>query len=37
MDLHPPGGPVRSFKDFLVHLGIVTLGILLVFCDAAPK
>jgi hypothetical protein len=29
MDLHPPGGPVRSIKDFLVHLGIVTLGILI--------
>jgi hypothetical protein len=29
MDLHPPGGPVRSLKDFLVHLGIVTLGILI--------
>jgi hypothetical protein len=29
MDLHPPGGPVRSVKDFLVHLGIVTLGILI--------
>jgi hypothetical protein len=29
MDPHVPGGPVRSFKDFLVHLGIVTLGILI--------
>jgi len=29
MDLHPPGGPVKSLKDFLVHLGIVTLGILI--------
>jgi hypothetical protein len=29
MDLHAPGGPVRSLKDFLVHLGIVTLGILI--------
>jgi hypothetical protein len=29
MDLHPPGGPVRSLKDFLIHLGIVTLGILI--------
>jgi hypothetical protein len=29
MDLHAPAGPVRSFKDFLVHLGIVTLGILI--------
>lgn len=29
MDLHPPGGPVRSLKDFLVHIGVVTLGILI--------
>jgi hypothetical protein len=29
MDLHPPGGPVRSVRDFFVHLGIVTLGILI--------
>jgi hypothetical protein len=29
MDLHPPGGPVRSIKDFLVHIGVVTLGILI--------
>jgi hypothetical protein len=29
MDLHPPGGPVRSVKDFFVHLGVVTLGILI--------
>jgi hypothetical protein len=29
MDLHAPGGPVRSLKDFFVHLGIVTLGILI--------
>jgi hypothetical protein len=28
MQLHAPGGPVRSFKDFLVHIGAVTLGIL---------
>jgi hypothetical protein len=29
MELHAPGGPVRSFKDFLVHIGVVTLGILI--------
>jgi len=29
MDLHPPGGPVRSVKDFFVHIGVVTLGILI--------
>jgi hypothetical protein len=29
MDIHPPAGPVRSVRDFLVHLGIVTLGILI--------
>jgi hypothetical protein len=29
MDLHPPGGPVRSVKDFFVHIGVVILGILI--------
>jgi hypothetical protein len=29
MELHAPGGPVRSLKDFLVHIGVVTLGILI--------
>jgi hypothetical protein len=29
MDLHAPGGPVRSLKDFFVHIGVVTLGILI--------
>jgi hypothetical protein len=29
MDLHPPGGPIRSIKDFFVHIGVVTLGILI--------
>ena len=29
MELHPPGGPVRSVKDFFVHIGVVTLGILI--------
>jgi hypothetical protein len=29
MDLHVPEGPVRSIKDFLIHIGIVTLGILI--------
>ena len=29
MDLHPPGGPVRSVKDFFIHIGVVTLGILI--------
>jgi hypothetical protein len=29
MDLHPPGAPVRSVKDFFVHIGVVTLGILI--------
>src|ERR1700733_8328953 len=29
MDLHPTGGPVRSIKDFFVHIGVVTLGILI--------
>jgi hypothetical protein len=29
MDLHVPEGPIRSVRDFLVHIGIVTLGILI--------
>jgi hypothetical protein len=29
MDLHLPGGPVRSLKDFFVHIGVVTLSILI--------
>jgi hypothetical protein len=29
MELHAPGGPVRSLKDFFVHIGVVTLGILI--------
>jgi hypothetical protein len=28
MELHLPG-PIRSLKDFLTHLGIITLGILI--------
>ena len=29
MDLHVPEGPIRSVKDFLMHIGIVTIGILI--------
>jgi hypothetical protein len=29
MDIHPPTGPVESFKDFFTHLLIVTVGILI--------
>ena len=29
MELHSPGGPVRSVKDFFVHIGVVTVGILI--------
>lgn len=29
MDIHPPGGPTHSFKDFLIHILIVTIGILI--------
>ncbi len=29
MDLHAPEGPVRSVKDFLMHIFIVTIGILI--------
>lgn len=26
MELHVPHGSIRSIKDFLVHIGIVTVG-----------
>jgi hypothetical protein len=29
MDIHPPEGPTRSFKDFAIHIFIVTIGILI--------
>jgi hypothetical protein len=29
MDIHPPSGPLESIKDFLKHLSIVTVGILI--------
>ncbi|GEM_PF-2256771 len=29
MDLHVPEGPIRSIKDFLLHIVIVTIGILI--------
>ena len=29
MEIHAPESPVRSFKDFLIHISIVTLGILI--------
>ena len=29
MDIHPPSGPVHSFKDFCLHLLTVILGILI--------
>lgn len=29
MDLHVPHGPIASLKDFLLHIGIVTIGILI--------
>ena len=29
MDIHPPHGPVNSFKDFFLHLLTVILGILI--------
>jgi len=32
MDLHVPEGPIRSIKDFLIHIGIVTIGILIALC-----
>lgn len=29
MEIHAPEGPVTSLKEFLVHIGIVTIGILI--------
>jgi hypothetical protein len=29
MDIHAPESPVNSFKDFAIHIAIVTLGILI--------
>jgi len=29
VDLHVPEGPIRSLKDFLLHIVIVTIGILI--------
>ncbi len=29
MDIHAPEGPAHSFRDFVVHIGIVTIGILI--------
>jgi hypothetical protein len=29
MDIHAPEGPTRSFKDFAIHILIVTIGILI--------
>jgi hypothetical protein len=29
MDLHPPDQPIRSLKDFALHLCVVTVGILI--------
>jgi hypothetical protein len=29
MDIHAPEGPTRSFKDFAIHIVIVTIGILI--------
>lgn len=29
MEIHPPTKPIESMKDFLVHLSIITIGILI--------
>lgn len=29
MEFHAPAGPIHSLKDFFLHLGIVTIGILI--------
>lgn len=31
MDIHAPDGPIRSLKEFAVHILIVTVGILIAF------
>jgi hypothetical protein len=29
MELHVPHGSIRSIKDFLAHIGIVTVGVII--------
>jgi hypothetical protein len=29
MEIHPPEGPVRTLKDFLLHLSMIAIGVLL--------
>ena len=29
MEVHPPHSPVRSIKDFMVHLLAITIGLLI--------
>ena len=29
MDIHPPEGPIRSLRDFLLHLFMITLAVLI--------
>ena len=29
MDVHPPHGPIRSLKDFILHLLTITIGLLI--------
>jgi hypothetical protein len=29
MEIHPPTKPVESVKDFLIHLSMITIGILI--------
>ena len=29
MEIHPPHGPVESIKDFILHLSMITIGILI--------
>jgi hypothetical protein len=31
MEIHAPSGPTQSFKDFAIHILIVTIGILIAF------
>ena len=29
MEIHPPEGPIRSFKDFILHLSMIAIAVLL--------
>jgi hypothetical protein len=29
MDVHPPHGPIQGWRDFFIHLIVITLGLLI--------